>query len=375
MRIRNIIIIALLLVAAAGAAYLLSSSKATFRHSGGKEGGPLVASLPVNEVASIEIKSAKYSALLHKTGEQWTVADRSDFPANFTSIANLLLQIKEAKIMREIDGTTGAISRLALKDLGEAGARDDEKAVRVELKDRKGAALATVLFGSGKKGRDTPRIVGWYVRLPNDPKIYEIEGEFHLAGGDPANWLDRIIVNVPPEQVRRIRCTESNGGKLVYEFERKVKGALLTPVGWEPPKKLAPDMLITISQALSLLDKEDVYTRDNAPPLESGDFAYVFEYEAFDGLIYRVYPSARAPEDSKRPNFLRIEVTCAPAAPEGASSGSEDCASRARDLNQRITPWIYQVGLGQHFKFVTNPTLLLDRNVEADADQENAEPQ
>ena len=148
MKIRSLVIIILLLVAASAAAYFLKS--ATLSAKDPMEGKPLFSSLPVNDVASFEIKSADNTVHLRFSDDQWVVADKSDYPADYNKVATLLRGLKNAEIIRASDASPDALSRLALKD-PDSGAQAAEKGSRVLLKDQKGTVIASILIGSERK--------------------------------------------------------------------------------------------------------------------------------------------------------------------------------------------------------------------------------
>src|SRR5208282_19177 len=84
------------------------------------QGAALLPSLAgdLNTVTAVLIRkgSATPTLTLHKTGDQWTVAERADYPADVAKIRKLLLSLHDAKIIEEKTADPARFSTIGVED-------------------------------------------------------------------------------------------------------------------------------------------------------------------------------------------------------------------------------------------------------------------
>jgi len=76
------------------------SGKANTERSRGQT---LLDSFPADQVASIQLKGFEKSVTLAKKESGWVVAERGDYPANVSTINNLLRTIEQVKVNNAIE--------------------------------------------------------------------------------------------------------------------------------------------------------------------------------------------------------------------------------------------------------------------------------
>src|SRR6266704_1943998 len=95
------ILLALVLVLGAAGYYVQTHNQSSWSASGGSASGKVV-DLPLNDVASVRIKTAEAELTLNKKGDEWTVKDRADYPANVEQVNSLIRKFWELKPVQEV---------------------------------------------------------------------------------------------------------------------------------------------------------------------------------------------------------------------------------------------------------------------------------
>jgi hypothetical protein len=373
MRTKTLIILVVILGILAGA--LLIRLKSPER-SQGRLGANLFQQLPVNKIMSIAIKGADGDVFLMKKSERWVVANRFDYPANFSKIIDLVRRLKDAKVGRQFTSSEDTLRRLSLKDPEDSQAPRDAKGTRIVLRVENEKPLATVLVGKTRKtGEEGTLPEGQYVTLGQDQTVYLIDSDFPALGKRPTDWLDKDLARVKSSEVKRISSIKDKGKRAVYTFERAEKGGDLKVTHLPAGRKIDKSKLNRLSDALSFLSMEDVVDPSKA---EESVRAVVFdrlEYSLFNGTIYRVYVGKGCSETG--PCYLKLQVDYQrpsegkeEPAQGGAGKGEkapmkkgpEEYAQEAKQANDRLSPWVYVIPKREHTAFITDIEGLLEKS-------------
>jgi hypothetical protein len=331
--------------------------------------------LPANEISSITIQGPEKSVLLAKKPDRWVVENRFHYPADFGKIADFVRKLKQAKIGRQFESSQATLKRLALKNPDDKDVGESEKGTQIQLKDESGKLLASLLLGKPRKsGAEHSFPDGHYVKLDNDPTIYLIDTHFAHLQKEPSDWLDKALLKVDASEVKKISCLSPEGGAIHYSFERAEKGTDLEPTALPANKKVDKPALNRLARSLSSLSMEDVIDpSDDSVSTDLKKF-HTLEYHLFNGIIYRVYPGKACSKDG--PCYLKLEVDYQepaaekkPAKEDKASSDEktnpektpEEIDLEAKQLNKRLSPWVYVISKGQHDAFVTDLDKLLEK--------------
>jgi hypothetical protein len=142
--------------------------------------------------------------------------------------------------------------------------------------------------------------------------------------GDPLDWLDRAIVDVPPERVAAIRLTAADGTGRAWQ--RATPDAPFVLV--DPPagaQRSSDPALAELSRALSRLVLDDV------KPLAAVEFPQTAtagaRFATFDGLAIELRLVARDGADW-------IAIT---------ASGAGAAAAESQAINDRLARWAYAI--------------------------------
>ncbi len=173
-----------------------------------------------NTVTAVTIRkgSATPSATLHKTGEQWTVAERADYPADVVKLRKLLLALRDAKILEE---KTADPARFA-----DIGVEDPSGTASAAAGAAPAAAPGTAAPASGTEVTVTspagshslivgkPEGEGNFVRRPGENQSYTVEPEITVET-EPRLWIDSSLIDVPAVQIQSLDVKPASGAGYV----------------------------------------------------------------------------------------------------------------------------------------------------------------
>ncbi len=119
-----------IVVGLAGIYFQISQSA---RWSDSKTDRTIFQNLAVNDVTKIQIRSTSGTVTLEKKGDEWRVAERDDYPADFAKIRDLIKILWELKAGQEMQVGPSQFGRLKLIAPGQG----TEAGIEIELKGEK----------------------------------------------------------------------------------------------------------------------------------------------------------------------------------------------------------------------------------------------
>ncbi len=387
MKIKTFVTLLIILAVLAVAGILIVREQSP-QSTGVALGTQLLKDLPLNGVVAIKIEGPEEDTVsLAKKGDQWVVEDRYDYPADFSKIADFVRSLQQMKVGRSFEASEDALKRLVLRDPRGADIPGDEKGILVELKDKAGNSLADVVLGQRRKTGQGAATQGQYIRLGEDPMVYLVDRDFASYRREPADWLEKLLVDVADDTVRRVVCEGLDEEGILYTVERSEQGKDLVLLDPPPDKKIKKASLDILARALDTLRLDDVV--DPAARLESLgiEMEARLEYRTFDGMIYRAFPGVSKTDGERF--YLRLEVGYeeppqevkeGPAEQSDADKDDaekegppgktpEEMALEAEEMNTRLSAWTYEISEWKHGDFITK----LDEFFEA-PEKKEAEP-
>jgi hypothetical protein len=232
------------LVAICGAFYL--SSQRNLRPD--TLGGPLFPTLApeLDTVTDVSITkgSPTPAVTLHKTGAQWSVAERADYPADVAKLRRLLRSLGDAKVVEEKTSDPANYPIIGVEDPTKPGASGVE--VSVAAKDGKYALIVGKPVGEGT-----------FARRVGESKSYAVEPALSVEA-EPRSWIETRLIDIPSSSIQSIEFKPATGpGYTLRRLKPKEDGFALDQVsaGRKPldAKALAPS-----ASTLSGLTAEDV---------------------------------------------------------------------------------------------------------------------
>lgn len=290
-------------------------------------GGKLLPGLSVNDVAQIAIESGANKLVLARQNGLWRVEQRGGYPADFSKISSSILKLAGTKIV-QIE-TVGP-SQLARFNLLPSGSPANA-GTRVELKDRNGKTVASLLLGKDHMSQPATGEAwpdGRYVITGNDTQNVALISEtLDDFAPNPGNWLDKTFFQIQnPASISVTFPAATNSWKLTRQSATN---------NWKlaeakPGEKLDPSSLDDVTSPFESASFNDVSRGTNAPR-----DADVVTVRTLDGLAYtaKVWPSG---DDNYS---LTVSVA------EAGASKSENQKMVAGKLaeDKQFEGWTYEV--------------------------------
>ncbi len=191
------LLVAALLVVSLG----LYMSTRRVAHQESVQGGQLFPALAgeLGSVSSLEIlkSSPTPNVTLHKKGEDWTVAQRADYPADVSKIRRLLLSLADAKIIETKTAEPANFPLIGLEDPASATATSTQIAFTV--KDGVHSVIVGKSAGEGN-----------FVRRGGENQSYTVTPGVFVET-EPKAWIDAKLLDIPVAEIQRIELKAAGG--------------------------------------------------------------------------------------------------------------------------------------------------------------------
>jgi hypothetical protein len=274
MSARIALILVVLLVALGGGALLYQHQEKSRRPENvGTLGQTLLKELKASEVKSIRVVEPKSTLTLNSKDEQWLIAERADFPADFAKVRDFVVKALSLKV--------GQSDPIGEKD--RARLNLDESGTQVEFLGGEGKPLGKLIVGRKyfKREVDNPEKAnadGRFVALPAEPKMaYLVSDPLAQATTRTAEWIDRQSFQIEKVKTLEVRFPDGSG----WRIERDGDNAEWRLGSQRPGEKLETARANAASYSLSLLELADVAPKD--AKLEDPT---LIEATTLDGLAY-----------------------------------------------------------------------------------------
>jgi Domain of unknown function (DUF4340) len=312
----------ILLMAATLAMVVLAAVALATSDSGAGHAGADVRALPaladkLGQVASVDIRRNGLHLTFVRSGDNWLVAQKSDYPADLGKIRRIVLALADMTLVEPKTSDPNLYPRLQVEDPGKG------KSTLVTIKDKAGADIADLIVGKRNFDRLGEGNDGVYVRKPGDPQSWLARGSLDFSD-DMANWLARRIVDIPDKRVAKVGLTQPDGAALLLSRAKPdAKFAVENPP--KDAKYKSDAALGEPAMALETLDLEDVLPSAKMPVPDKG--VTTASYTTFNGLTVTVKLFRH---DDK--NWIAL-----------AASGAGKAADEAKKIDAKVSRWVYAI--------------------------------
>jgi hypothetical protein len=278
-----LLLIALAIISTAGWV-VLNRHKQSWTIREAKVGEKLLPSFRPNDVAAIHIKAAVDLNIENKHGA-WRVRERGNYPANYEHIKNLLLRIKDIKVVQSEEIGPSQRPRVELAEPGTGAGRG----TLLEFKDAQGNVLDSLLVGKRHMRSETASdpfrmrgvFDGCYVLLPKEPSnVLLISDELAGVSGEPGAWLNPEFVKI--ENLKSVSLSGANGISL-WTLARESESKPWNLAGAKPGEVLDSTKAAQTVEMLNFLGFADVVTTSAPGAL---DEPTVVSIETLDHFYY-----------------------------------------------------------------------------------------
>jgi hypothetical protein len=294
---KQLTLLLVLVVVIGGAGYLLRQKNQTSWQSSGGSAGitmgqKLLPDFPLNGVARISIKNGSGALTLTKKEDLWRVAERHDYPANYSEISDLLIKASELKVVQAEKPGASQMGKLGL-----VAGQGTNAATLVEFADASGKTITTLVLGKphmkksnrpspmGDMGDDQGWPDGRYVKVGADSDTVALIAEaFSNLEPKPEQWLNKDFVKV--EKIKEIAVTypvATNSWKVSRTNE---SGSDWTLADAKPGEQMDSAKTSSFSYAFSSPSFNDVLPGDTKPEQTGLDKPVVVTLQTFDNFTY-----------------------------------------------------------------------------------------
>lgn len=349
-----LVLLALALIGGAGLVLLHRNQESwTIREA--KAGDKVLPNFRLNDAAAIHIKGSADLNVVRKNG-LWCVRERGDYPADYQQIRDLLIRIRDLKV---VQSEKIGPSQLGRVDLDEPGKGTGGRTL-IEFTDAQGKVLDSLLAGK-KHLRPRNESVpiglhglfdGRYILLPSDPgNVLLISDELPSVAPEPASWLSRDFFKV--EHIKSLSLVFTNGANL-WTLLRENESWPWTLADGKPGEVLDTNIASQTAEIPGFLSFVDVVP--NAIPSETGlNKPMLVFIETFDDLFYTLKIGAQGTEGNY---YMAVAVTSALPVERATSRDeklderkklNEEFQDRTRKLRdklakeQALAKWVYAV--------------------------------
>lgn len=208
-------------------------------------------------VRYIEIEGYGHHFTLKITEGTWRLVERDGFPARRGVADTLIREIAGLKTTFISDQDDPSYAEYGVDD--PSGSKST--AVRVTLRNHSQDRIANVVVGHMFSVPNTSGSTrSSFVRRNGDPRVWLVDDALQISP-DPLDWMDRKIMDLPPDRVREVTIVPPEGEKLV--IQRSTEGVLQVSQGQSQSVDVeGPWVLEAIVGALEDLRFDDVRSVD-----------------------------------------------------------------------------------------------------------------
>ena len=153
------------------------------------------------------------SVTVQKQGQEWTVAERANFPADVSKLRTLLLALSETKIREEKTSNPASYSIIGVEDPTKPGATGAQ--IDLTAKDGKHG----VIVGKSVAG-------GNFVRRAGENTSYVVEPGITFEA-EPRYWIDTRLLDTASDKIQSIEFKPATGP--TYAVRRVVEPSAKVP--------------------------------------------------------------------------------------------------------------------------------------------------
>jgi hypothetical protein len=340
MKRKQIVVLVVLVAIAGGAGLILQKrNQSQWTESAAPESAKVL-DFPVNDVARVEIRSAKGEVHLEKKNGVWVVAEKADYPADFQRVSALIRQLWELRPVQQIKVGPSQFGRLELTEPGQGGnaqpaavSHSDAGAAGtvVDLKNKNDKTLAKIILGkrvmakeNGQEavGRFPSMPMGRYVFAPGKGGNVSLVDQRLEFDAQPQSWLKHDFIKI--ENTESISLTGQTGQKH-WTLTRSDAKADWKLADAKQNEELGKAITGSFSALLTSLRFKDVLPPDAKPEELGLDKPEVLSIETFDRFNYTL-KIGKLSGDSYP---MSVSVTADPVK-ERAASPDEKSQDKAR---------------------------------------------
>lgn len=293
----------------------------------------------INDVDKITITTAnnEFVATLQRGDAQWTVTERSGFPANVGKIRRNLIALAEAEIVEAKTADPALYDRLGVQDLDQA----DASGTRIDISGP-AQSISLIVGETGVHGTMA------YIREVGSDQSFLVSADLDL-GSNMVDWVNKDLVNIPPTEVHAVTIRHPDGNSLrIEKSTREATGFTVLEIPDDRELSYA-SIANPIGGVLTTLTLDDVET---ATALDLSEIdPVVARFETFDGLVietdaYQLDDGIKVifrftADQALANSFIETDDSSPEADSEADATAFSSTVTKAEELNAKLGPWVF----------------------------------
>jgi Domain of unknown function (DUF4340) len=330
-----IVLLVLVLVLGGAAWWHYRKQTAGWHNQGPELGQKLLGDFQVNDVAQIRIEQGTNDLTLARTNGLWCVAQRDDYPANFSQISQFLLKLRDLKIVQTEEVGSSQLPRLNLAPPGQG----TNAATLLEFDAAGGRPIRTLWLGkahtqqSSQPSPDAPE-AGWpdgrYVlTAPHSTTVAVISDPLNEVSPAPDQWLDKTFLQIEKPQSISVNFPEATNS---WELTRSSETNDWELAAAKPGEKLDSSKVSETADSFSSPSFEDVAT-DLSLKQTGLDRPTTVEIKTFDGFDYSMEVGAKTNDNCYLTVHTSATMPRKPAPDKGEKPEQQAAADKSFQAN------------------------------------------
>jgi hypothetical protein len=353
MKIRQLVVLIVVAAVLIGLA-VWSSRKESRRTAPAQIGAKALPGLDakVNDVDAIVVRSATETARVARVDGTWRVTGKHGYPADFSKVRDLLIKLADLKVAQSLRATPALLKDLQV----DPSSAPERQALVIELLDKSGKSIASLRAGKTHMRSSPGEEMSPYGAYPDGRFVAAARDRVSLVAetltevsASDKNWMDSDLLNVNNGDLSHIEITGATTG--VVRLDRPAAGGDLAVKDIPADKEADASKVSRVTSALSYLRFDDVADPTLTPAQTGLDKPVTFQAKTAKGQIYTVRVGKTPEGDSRRYAAFAIAHEAPPApdpadtnAVAAAKAGAAEQAKLAADakqLNAKLSPWVY----------------------------------
>ena len=235
---------------------------------------PLLNSDPETVSRVIYTNSLGEFTFYRNSQSQWVAESKYDYPVSPKLIGRIATQLADMKL---IEKKTRLVERYPQIGVEDPKSKDANSAA-IRLENLSGEVLAETILGAQTQYKTALSNKGTFIRSVNQAQTWLASGTVDLPY-KPSNWLDRRIINIEPEAIKKMVLLRSDSSSFIIARDNpNEKFSALTSRGLI---ELQEESEKTFTSSVSKLTFDDVFPRNEQ---ESSSIEFEIVIFTFSGL-------------------------------------------------------------------------------------------
>lgn len=312
----------------------------------------------VNDVAKVRVEKEGKAVTLQREGGKWNLVDRGGYPALFEKVKELVVRMAELQIEEEKTNRRENHSKLELEWPSQATDDHVTSTARVTLEDANGKELAALVVGKSEWRGGKAKV---YVRRAAEDQVYlcSLRSSLDLES-EAKSWIDTKLVSIPGDRVQSVTIEHADGESV--EIGRSAANHTQFTLQNMPIGRTESYAGVAngVAQALSSMPIEDVrpaseidFTKEPVARTRfhcTDGLDLLIETARVDDRVWARLEASYTPPTVATPAADEIQgdppsaTTSEPPTEDSATGTEKDVAKEAEEMNQRFTPWAFELG-------------------------------